>query len=257
MPLSPDPGVIASMGLFKGLDHDALTDVVRHARTRRVAKGTRIFSQGDEALTCHALIDGRVKIVQSGPGGENLVVRFINPGEMFGTLAIYTGGGFPADAEAVTECVEISWPSTVMTELMLRYPQIGLNMIRIIGRRLREMQNRLREAASERVERRIARALMRLLRHGGRRTEAGVEIDFPLSRQDLAEMTGTTLHTVSRTLSAWEERGLVVLGRQHVVIRQPHAVSAIAEDLPIPRDGEDKANAPSLSPDEEGGPKSS
>ena len=251
MPLGPDPGVIASMGLFKGLEHEALTDVVRRARTRRVEKGTRIFSQGEEALTCHALIDGRVKIVQSGPGGEHLVVRFINPGEMFGTLAVYTGGGFPADAEAVTDCVEISWPSTVMTELMLRHPQIGLNMIRIIGRRLREVQNRLREAASERVERRIARALMRLLQHGGRRTDAGIEIDFPLSRQDLAEMTGTTLHTVSRTLSAWEERGLVELGRQHVVVRQPHAVVAIAEDLPS---GEDSPTAPSLSPDKDGGP---
>jgi CRP/FNR family transcriptional regulator, nitrogen oxide reductase regulator len=232
VPLKPDPGVIANMGLFRGLDHEALGDVVRPARTRRVEKGTRIFSQGEEALTCHALIDGRVKILQSGPGGEHLVVRFINPGEMFGTLAVYTGGGYPADAEAVTDCVEISWPAGVMTELMLRHPQIGLNMIAIIGRRLREVQNRLREAASERVERRIARALMRLLRHGGRRTDTGVAIDFPLSRQDLAEMTGTTLHTVSRTLSAWEERGLVELGRQQVIVRQPHAVVAIAEDLP-------------------------
>lgn len=240
MPTSPDPGIVASMELFKGLERKALADVVRQARTRHVAKGTRIFSQGDEALTCHALIDGRVKIVQSGPGGGHLVVRFINPGEMFGTLAVYTGGGYPADAEAVTDCVEISWPSSVMTELMLRYPRIGLNMIAIIGRRLREVQNRLREAASERVERRIARALMRLLQHGGRRTEAGIEIDFPLSRKDLAEMTGTTLHTVSRTLSAWEERGLVELGRHQVVIRQPDAVTAIAEDPPLEKEGAGK-----------------
>ena len=254
MPLSPDPGVVASMGLFGGLDREALADVVRRARTRRVAKGTCIFSQVDEALTCYALIDGRIKIIQSGPGGEHLVVRFINPGEMFGTLAVYAGGGYPADAEAVTDCVEISWPSTVMTELMLHHPQIGLNMIKIIGRRLREVQNRLREAASERVERRIARALIRLLQHGGRRTDAGVEIDFPLSRQDLAEMTGTTLHTVSRTLSAWEERGLVELGRQHVVIRQPHAVTAIAEDLPGADIGQDSQAAPGLSPDRDAGP---
>jgi len=87
------------------------------------------------------------------------------------------------------------------------------------------------------------------LRHGGRRTEAGIEIDFPLSRQDLAEMTGTTLHTVSRTLSAWEERGLVELGRQQVVIRQPHAVAAIAEDLP-----DEAPPAAGLPPDKGGEP---
>lgn len=254
MPLSPDPAVVASMGLFGGLDREALVDVVSRARTRRVEKGTRIFSQGEEAVACYALIEGRVKILQSGPGGEHLVVRFINPGEMFGTLAVYTGGGYPADAEAVTDCVEISWPSTVMTELMLHYPQIGLNMISIIGRRLREVQNRLREAASERVERRIARALLRLLQHGGRRTDTGVEIDFPLSRQDLAEMTGTTLHTVSRTLSAWEERGIVELGRQHVVIRQPDAVVAIAEDLPAAASDESGPVAATLLRDKDGGP---
>jgi CRP/FNR family transcriptional regulator, nitrogen oxide reductase regulator len=248
-----DPQVIAQMGLFGGLDREGLVDVLRNARTRRVEKGTRIFSQGDEALTCYALIDGRVKIVQSGPGGEHLVVRFIGPGEMFGTLAVYTGGGYPADAEVVTDCVEISWPAAAMTDLMLRHPQIGLNMIRIIGRRLREVQNRLREAANERVERRIARGLTRLVRQGGRRTDVGIEIDFPLSRQDLAEMTGTTLHTVSRTLSAWEERGLVELGRQQVIIRQPHALIAIAEDLPVGSPPED-SSAESLLPDKEGGP---
>ena len=253
MTLKPDPGVIADMGLFRGLDREVLTNVIRSSRTRRVEKGARIFSQGDEALTCYALIDGRVKIVQAGRSGEHLVVRFIGPGEMFGTLAVYTGGGYPADAEAVIDCVEISWPAATMTELMLRYPQIGLNMINIIGRRLREVQNRLREAASERVERRIARGLTRLLRQGGRRTEAGIEIDFPLSRQDLAEMTGTTLHTVSRTLSAWEDRGLVELGRQQVVVRQPHALVAIAEDLPA-SPGEDSPTAPSLSARKDGGP---
>jgi CRP-like cAMP-binding protein len=86
--------------------------------------------------------------------------------------------------------------------------------------------------ATERVERRIAHALLRLVRQAGRRVEAGVEIDFPLSRQDVAEMTGTTLHTVSRTLSAWESQGIVESGRQQVVIRKPHALVAIAEDLP-------------------------
>ena len=79
---------------------------------------------------------------------------------------------------------------------------------------------------------RIAHALGRLVVQAGRRTPDGIEIDFPISRQDLAEMTGTTLHTVSRTLSAWESEGIVASGRQKVVITQPHALVAIAGDLP-------------------------
>jgi CRP-like cAMP-binding protein len=85
---------------------------------------------------------------------------------------------------------------------------------------------------TERVERRIARALLRLAHHAGRRVETGVEIDFPLSRQDLAQMTGTTLFTVSRTLSAWQGDGLILTRRRRVTIRQPHRLVRIAEDLP-------------------------
>lgn len=85
-----------------------------------------------------------------------------------------------------------------------------------------------------RTERRVAHALLRLVRQAGRRVEGGVEVDFPLSRQDIAAMTGTTLHTVSRILSGWETRGIVESGRQPVTIRQPHALVAIAEDLPRP-----------------------
>lgn len=90
----------------------------------------------------------------------------------------------------------------------------------------------LAQRAPKRVERRIADALGRLVVQAGRRTPDGIEIDFPITRQDLAEMTGTTLHTVSRTLSEWEAAGLVSSGRQKVVIMRPHALVAIAQDLP-------------------------
>ncbi len=232
MALTPDPAVLHGMPLFDGLDAAALVDVVQQARTRRVPKATLIFAQGDEAQGGHALIDGRVKIVQSNSEGQQVVMRFIGPGEMFGTLAMFTDGTYPADAVAVSDCVEIHWPAATMTALMERYPRIALNALGIVGQRLRDVQVRLREGATERVERRVARALIRLVRQAGRRVDSGVEIDFPLSRQDLAEMTGTTLHTVSRTLSAWESQGIVESGRQHVVIRKPHALVAIAEDLP-------------------------
>jgi CRP/FNR family transcriptional regulator, nitrogen oxide reductase regulator len=103
--------------------------------------------------------------------------------------------------------------------------------MRIMGRRMTELQERLREMQTEQVERRIAHTLGRLVVQAGRRTREGIEIDFPISRQDLAEMTGTTLHTVSRTLSKWEGSGIVAGGRQKVVILQPHALVSIAEDL--------------------------
>jgi CRP-like cAMP-binding protein len=98
--------------------------------------------------------------------------------------------------------------------------------------------DRYQELVTERVEQRLARALLRLARQAGQRSEQGVLIGFPLSRENLADMTGTTLYTVSRILSSWEHQGLVEAGRERVLIRRPHALVAIAEDLPpdIPQD---------------------
>ena len=87
------------------------------------------------------------------------------------------------------------------------------------------------EISNEQVEQRVAHALLRLAKQAGRKTEAGVEIDFPISRQDVAEMTGTTLPTVSRILSAWEQQGLVEGGGQRIVVRDPHALFSLAEGL--------------------------
>jgi len=104
--------------------------------------------------------------------------------------------------------------------------------VRFIAGRLRDTQQQLRQAMTERVERRVARAILRLVHDAGRRIDEGNEITFPISRQDLAEMTGTTLSTVSRLLSAWEEDGIVRSGRERIVVTKPHALAAIADDLP-------------------------
>ena len=92
------------------------------------------------------------------------------------------------------------------------------------------------ELSNEQVEQRVAHALLRLAKQDGRKVDAGVEIDFPISRQDVAEMTGTTLHTVSRILSAWEQQGLVEGGRQRIVLRDANRLHVLAE-------GEDAAQA--------------
>jgi len=98
-----------------------------------------------------------------------------------------------------------------------------------VGSRLQDAQTRVVEMSTEQVEHRIAHALLRLAQQSGRKVETGTQIDFPISRQDVAEMTGATLHTVSRVLSAWEDRGLVEGGRQKITLRDPHRILMLAE----------------------------
>ena len=114
---------------------------------------------------------------------------------------------------------------------MARHPALSLAVVRNMATAIENAHTRLREIATERVERRIAHALLRLVQQAGHRTdEGGIEISFPITRNDLALMTGATLYTVSRTLSAWEQRGIVEGGRRHLIVRTPHALVQIAEE---------------------------
>ena len=128
-----------------------------------------------------------------------------------------------------------------MARLMEQFPPIAFKAMRHMADQIQELQDRVRELSTERVERRIANALLRLAQQTGQKTPEGVLINLPLSRQDLAEMTGTTLYTVSRILSRWEQEEIVDTGRERVLIRVPHRLVIIAHDLPMPdsntRDG--------------------
>lgn len=229
MSLAAHPSVLVGADLFGDLCEAGRQAALQAGAVRKIASGRTIFSQGDPGETCHTLIEGRVKIIQGRPDGGRSVIRFIGPGEMFGTVAALMGRPFPADAVAVVECVEVYWTVGAMRRLMMENPQIALGSAESAGRRLLELQSRIGELTGERVEQRIARALLGLLGQAGRRTAAGIEIDFPISRQELAEMTGSTLHTVSRTLSAWDEARITASSRRHIIVLRPAALRALAE----------------------------
>jgi CRP/FNR family transcriptional regulator, nitrogen oxide reductase regulator len=108
--------------------------------------------------------------------------------------------------------------------------QMAMNAMRIMAEQVQELQERFRLVSTERVERRLERTLIRLSSQAGCKIDEGILIDLPLTRQDLAEMTGTTLFTVSRILSAWEEQGLVISKRERVILRSPHGLIKIIED---------------------------
>ena len=125
-------------------------------------------------------------------------------------------------------------------------PHLAVNAMQTIGQRLQEAHTRIREMATEEVERRVAHAVLRLIDQAGRKEGNGIRIDFPISRQDIAEMTGTTLHTVSRLLSAWKERGLVNSGRKRIVVCALDDLIRLAEG-PAPASASQPAAARSAS----------
>jgi len=217
--------------LFEGLPADTLAHVIGLARPKQVESEGFYFNEGDQADLFFVLTTGRVRLSQLTPEGHQVVLRLITPGDAFGGVGTFGEPTYPVSAQAVEASIALAWTSATMRQLLEAEPRIAVNALRFVAARYHDLQRRYRQAMTERVERRVARALLRLVHDAGRRVATGVEIDFPVSRQDIAEMTGTTLYTVSRLLSAWEERGIVRSGRQRIVLTTPHALVAIAEDL--------------------------
>lgn len=218
--------------LFGGMEREALEAAREAAYRRQVRQSEFVFYQDDPATTFYVVQEGRARLSQLTPEGHQVIIRYLGPGDGMGIIVALSNTVYPLSAEAVTDCLVLAWDADTVVQLMERYPRLALNGMRLVAGRFRNLQNRYRELATERVERRVARALLRLARQTGKRTGAGVLLDLPLSRQDLGEMTGTTLYTVSRILRSWEQEGLIESGRERVVICKPHGLVTIAEDLP-------------------------
>ncbi|MBI2221462.1 MAG: Crp/Fnr family transcriptional regulator [Acidobacteria bacterium] len=224
-----DPTILAHVPLFTGVAPTVHADVLSHARLRVVPAAGHYFHESDPATHFYVLTEGRLKITQLTPEGHQVIHMILSAGEPFGGVAALGEGTYPITAEAVEDCVALSWDAKAMEGLMKKYPDIAINTARFLARRFHELQVQHRQLMTERVERRVARALLKLAESSGRKVELGVEIDFPLSRQDLAEMTGTTLFTVSRLLASWDEQQIITAGRQRVTIRNSDRLLAIAE----------------------------
>lgn len=223
---------IRTTGLFEGLDDSALLAVYRAGRTERRGAGEFFFFQGDPADLVFVLMEGRIKLLQLTADGQQVILRMAVPYMLFGLVGSVKNMTYPVTAEAVEPCRAIAWTQPVLDELIARYPRIAMNAMQLMASHVQEFQDRFREMATERVERRLARALLRLTRQLGKKTDEGIELIMSVSRQEMAEMSGTTLFTASRILSEWERQGFIRAGRERVVILQPHSLVKIAEDLP-------------------------
>lgn len=220
---------IGELELFHSLPDQALDDVRAAMHAERVLKETVIFRQGDRVDRAYALTVGSVRIVQTGSDGGQAIVRFIGPGEMFGALPLFTDHRFPADAIAVETSTVLSWAEPDLNALIARYPSIALNVIRVLGARMAQLQERVRELTTQRAEQRIAKAILRLARQAGRDGARGTTIEIPLRRKDLAEFAGTTLHTASRILAAWEKAGLLASLGRLLTVHDLGAIRRLAE----------------------------
>lgn len=224
-----DRSLIAGLQLFAGLDGTDLDAILANARAARVPKDAEVFSQDAPAANFYLLLSGHIRVVRTTPEGDTIIARYISEGELLGIAVAMGRTTYPASAVAAVDCVILSWPNSTWAELSGRFAAFTGGVYKTIGARLEETQERVVEMSTRQVEQRIASTLSRLATRSGRKTDSGIEIAFPISRQNIAEMTGCTLHTVSRVLSAWEGQGLVLGGRQKIVVKDLPALNRLSE----------------------------
>lgn len=221
--------ILSRSELFANIPPDMFADILNQGMQTRVKQGEILFLEGDRADKCYLVLKGRLKLSKLHEQGKEVIIRYIDPGAIAAAVAVFKGKRYPVTAKATGDSEVVGWDKDTMIKLISNYGQLAVNLLRFTIDRIEELQTRYLELSAEQVARRIARALLRIMRQSGRKTPEGIEIEFQLSRQDLADYAGTTLYTVSRTLSRWGKKGWVKSGRQHIVITDPHALVSFSE----------------------------
>ncbi len=215
---------------FENATDEDLAYVLKHGILRSVEEGGFFFFQGDPAEYLYVLVSGQVKLLQSNPAGQQVNLRTLYPWQMFGALgAVRNEATYPASAQAIEDSAALAISSQTLKEMLQTKPYLASGLMNLMTYYIQEIQARYRELATEHVQQRIARALLRLASQSGQKEENGIELK--LSRQDFAEISGTTLYTVSRVLTEWERQGLISSGREHIRILDPHGLVRLAEGL--------------------------
>ncbi len=223
-----DESLLRGLPPFAKLDAAQIGEILAQASSRRYEAGVSVFEEGQAADRFYLLLDGYVRVVRITPDGDQVIAMHIPAGQLFGIAKALGHTTYPATAITATQSLALSWPTRVWDDFTARYDGFSTETYRSVGQRMSDMNNRVVEMATQHVEQRIACALLRLIHQTGRKVADGIEINFPITRQDLSEMTGTTLHTVSRMLSAWEKDGIVKSGRKKITVCDPHQLVVLS-----------------------------
>lgn len=224
-----DESLLTHLPPFSRLERRDIRMILDQATARRYEKGIAIFEEGAPADHFFMLLDGYVRVVRITPTGDQVTALHIPAGQLLGIASALGRDTYPATAMTATESIVLSWPTRLWATFSTDYESFTTETYKTVGTRLGELNNRIVEMATQHVEQRVANALLRLINQTGRKTSDGIEIDFPITRQDLSELTGTTLHTISRLLSAWEKRGLVQSKRRRITVTDPHSLVLISQ----------------------------
>jgi CRP-like cAMP-binding protein len=225
--LHPRVALVQSFTLFTNIPPSDCSQIVIAARERRFARGEIIHIEGDSIRQVVLLTSGSAKMVQCGQNGSAVILRLCGPGDVVGSLGISMQAKYRSTPQALTASSAFVWESSVFESLMGRFSTLRFNVADILYKQLEDMEDRFREISTESVAPRLAREILRLLEQVGIPSKDSVEIN--ITREDLAQLIGTSLFTVSRLLSHWDRKGIVKTRREGFSVNDLEALKNLIE----------------------------
>ena len=228
--------LLADSALFAPLSDAERRGVERQLVRRQHQKDEYLFFEGDPARWLVFVAQGRVKVIKHSEGGRETILSTFGPGQIVGEVGVLIGDVYPATAQALEPTVTLSLRKDSYVDLVRTRPELAWALISELGERLQRAQEMIRSMAVEKVERRVARVLLRMASTAGERLDdaaapGAVRINLSLSRQDIADMAGTVIETAIRTLSGFQRQGYIETKGGHIILLKPHQLVAIAEEL--------------------------
>jgi CRP/FNR family transcriptional regulator, nitrogen oxide reductase regulator len=217
--------LMCASALFSGLSERDCTEIAACARARTFARDELLFTQGQPVRSVILLQSGSVKHTQLSADGNEVLLWMSGSGDAVNVQPESSTRSHTCTARAMEQCKALVWEYGRLQALLNQYPQIRQNISRILASRLKELEERFREVATEKVATRLALTLLRLVKRIGTHTSEGIQIS--LSREELAQMTGTTLFTISRILSRWAEKGVIIARRESILIGDPKRLELV------------------------------
>jgi CRP-like cAMP-binding protein len=228
--------LLAQSALFASLSEGERGQVEARLVRRSLEKDEYLFFEGDPAEWLVFVAEGRVKMIKHSESGRETILATFGPGQIVGEVGVLVGEIYPATAQVLESAVTYGLRRAEYVELVQGHPDLAWALIEELGRRLQRAHETIRSLAVERVERRVARVLLRMANTAGERVEdagtpGAVRITVHLSRQDVADMAGTVIETAIRAMSKFQKQGLIETREGHIVLLRPHLLVAIAEEL--------------------------
>ncbi len=219
---------LKKIDLFRNLSDNELKGIQPHLMTTQFKKKEDIFSEGDMPAWFYIVVKGKVKITKLSNEGKELILEIISPQDIFGGVAVLRNIPYPANAVAMenTEVIKISRQD--LADLIERFPNFMYSITLRLGDRMKSSHDSLKNIALEKVEARIASLLLKLSNKVGVKTAEGMLIDMRLTKQDVADMVGTTVETSIRTFSKLKKDGLVTDIDGKFIIKNSERLSELA-----------------------------